>query len=323
VDYARCSEVKPEIIYLETTPYGTEGPFGTEGGYDVVVQGMSGLGAITDRSDADSPLTIRPAYIDTGTGFLSALAVVAALRHRDLTGEGQRVQTSLLQTGLAFGANLVNWFAATDPPVWAALEEEMAAARSNGAGFAQQRRLYEQRLLGGAFGNIYFRHYRTADSFISIGCLSPGLNRRFREATGIQDPRQEPGWDASAPDARERLTTMVAEAEALLRTKTTAHWRAHFQARSVPCGPFNFPPEVFEDEQILANGFISEIEHPLLGAYKTFSPPLKMDKTPTAIRRSAPMLGAHTEEVLGEIGIEPALMSALQEKRVIGSNLED
>ncbi len=323
LDYDRCSELNPRLIYLESTPYGREGPFGAEGGYDVVVQGMSGLGAITDRSDSDAPVTIRPAYIDTGTGFLSALAVVAALRHRDLTGVGQRVRTSLLQTGLAFGANLVNWFAATDPPVWEAFESEMAAARSEGAGFAEQRKVYERRLLSGGAGNVYFRHYRTKDSFISIGCLSPGLNRRFREATGLHDPRTVPGWNASAPESPALLQKMVEESEATMRTKTTAEWREYLQSRSVPCGPFNFPPEVFDDEQIRANGFVSEIEHPLLGTYKTFSPPLRMDKTPTRIASSAPALGEHTDEVLCEIGLDAAVVGALREQGVIGSNLDE
>jgi crotonobetainyl-CoA:carnitine CoA-transferase CaiB-like acyl-CoA transferase len=319
MDYAHCADVNPRVIYLECTPYGTEGPMGADGGYDVVVQGMSGLGVITDKSDGEAPGQIRPAYIDTGTGFLSALAVVAALRHRDRTGIGQRVQTSLLQTGLAFGANLVNWFGATDPPVWDEFESVLQAARSRGANWGEQRRLYQDRLLSGGLGNVYFRHYRTADGFISVGCLSPGLNRRFRDATGLRDPRTEPGWVQNAPDSRDRLLAMIAESEANFLRKTSAEWIAFLKSKSVPCGPFNFPTDVFDDEQILANNFTAELEHPVLGPYKTFAPPIRMDATPTRIRKSAPQLGADTAEVLSEAGLDARLVGELIESGAAGA----
>ena len=95
-------------------------------GYDVIVQGMSGTAVTTARERDGAPINIRPAFNDTGTGALSALAVVAALRHRDLTGEGQRVETSLLATAMALGHQLLSWFAATDPPA----DEAFAVARA-------------------------------------------------------------------------------------------------------------------------------------------------------------------------------------------------
>ncbi|MBI2766002.1 MAG: CoA transferase [Chloroflexi bacterium] len=318
--YADFRAVRADIIVLEHVPLGAKGPLGGDGGYDVVVQGISGIGAITARSNGDAPVNVRPAYADVGTGFLSALAVVAALRHRDLTGEGQRVETSLLLTALALGNNLVNWFAAIDPPVWERFAEELAAIRAEGGDYEAQRRLYERRMLAGAHGNIYFRHYRTKDGFVSVGCLSPALNARLRAATGLRDPRVDDAeFDMGTPDGYDALSALLREAEDLFRTRTTADWIRDLRAGGVPCGPFNFPHEVFSDPQVLANEFVVEIEHPLLGPYQTFAPPLRMDATPTAVRGPSPLLDQHTDEVLREAGYDAAAIAALRAAGIAGA----
>ncbi len=317
--YDRFAAINPRIVYLEHVPLGPKGPFGQDGGYDVVVQGISGTGAITARTVGDAPINVRPAYIDMGTGFLSALGVVAALRHRDLTGVGQRVQTSLLSTALAQGNQLISWFGATDPPIWEAFQADLAAARLAGASFEEQRAVYERHYLRGAYGNIYFRHYRTSDGFISIGCLSPALNARFRRVTGLDDPRQRPGFDPSTSEGWDELTALIREAEDLLRSRTTPAWIDAFRAGGVACGPFNFPPEVFHDEQVLANDFIVELDHPALGPYKTFAPPLRMDVTPTRIRASSPLLDADTDAVLGEVGYTPDEVARMRAEGVVGA----
>jgi crotonobetainyl-CoA:carnitine CoA-transferase CaiB-like acyl-CoA transferase len=319
VTYEHCAKLKPDVIYLDHIPLGPRGPFADDGGYDVVVQGMSGLGTITARSNGDAAMNVRPAYADTATGFLSALAVVAALRHRDKTGEGQRVETSLLSTALALGGNLLHWFAATDPPVWDQFHAELADLRTAGASFDEQRALYERRILAGGHGNIYFRHYRTADGFVSVGSLSPGLNSRLRQVTGLKDPRIESGFDLNSADAWDRLTRFVREAEDLFRTNTTRHWIDTLHAAGVPCGPFNFPTEVFNDPQVLANEYLIELEHPTLGAYKTFAPPIRMDATPTRVRAASPLLGEHTLSVLGEAGISGVQLEHLTTIGVLGA----
>ncbi|MEO6044526.1 MAG: CoA transferase [Tepidiformaceae bacterium] len=316
--YEELSAVRPGLIFLENVPLGQEGPFGQDGGYDVVVQGMSGSGAITARSNGDAPQNIRPAYIDMGTGFLSALGVVAALRHRDKTGEGQRVQTSLLSTGLTLANQLVSWFAATDPPLEEAFDADLEEAQSRGAGYEEQRAVWEKHFMRGAYGNIYFRHYRTRDGFISIGCLSPTLNARFRKVTGVIDPRIEPDFDLSTSDGYDRVTEMIGQSEAILSDRTTNDWIAAFQAGGVPCGPFNFPPQVFHDEQVLANEFVVDLDHPRIGPYKTFAPPIRMERTPTRIRGSSPPLDADTDTILGELGFSAAEVAELRATGVVG-----
>ena len=300
------------IIYLGHVPLGHHGPYGDDPGYDVVVQAMSGLSVTTAREAAGVPLNVRPAFNDMGTGAFSALGVVAALRHRDLTGKGQRIETSLLGTAMALGNQLISWFGITDAPRDEPFREQMATLRANGAGFDEQRQLWEDTYVRGAFANIYFRTYRTADGFVAVGCLSPQLNARFRKVTGIHDPRTEPGFDLGSNEARRRLAALVQELEALFASKPNTYWLETLKAGGVPCGPLNFPPEAMFHPQLTENGFVVEVEHPLLGPYRTFGPPIKMDETPTAIRSSAPLLDEHTDAVLAELGFEPGDIAHLR-----------
>jgi len=319
LDYESVSQLNPEIIYLEHAPLGKKGPYSEIGGYDVIVQGLSGIGAIT-AAPGDAPRNINPAYADHSTGFISALAVVAALRHRDLTGKGQRVETSLLSTALALGGNLIHWFGATDPDTWEAFGKQLAQAREMGADFGAQQQIYNRTARAGGFANIYFRHYRTSDGIISVGALSQPLVRRFREATGLNDPRAEPGFVLGTPEAFDKLTRLISEAEALFRTRTSAEWIATFRSVGVPAGPFLFPTEIFDEPQIVENDFIVELEHPLFGAYKTFAPPFRMDETPVMPRLASPLLDADTDAVLADAGFDATQLASLRESGAIGAS---
>lgn len=319
LDYERVAAMNPRVVYLDHAPFGQRGPYGGEGGYDVIMQGMSGLATITGRSPGgEVPENVRPAYIDMGTGFLSAFGVATALLSREQTGKGQRVETSLLSTAYGLGAVLLNWFAATDPPVWDSFHEQLAALRLQGANYERQRELYQETILAGSRGNIYFRHYRTSDGMISVGCLSPGLNKRFRDATGIDDPRATPGFDMGSETGRAAIAAMVESAETTMRTRTTAEWLAHFREQGVPAGPFNFPTEAMFDEQAEANDFVVDFEHPVLGPYRTFGNLVRMDGTPTVIQGPSPSLGVHTREVLGGLGYDAVTIDDFMQRGVAG-----
>ena len=317
--YEELRPINPQLIYLEHVPLGPKGPLGDSGGYDVLVQGISGRGAISARSNGERPESIRPAYNDNGTGFLSALAVTAALLHREQTGLGQRVETSLLSTAITFGNQLVSWFGATDREVFEGIAAGLASLRERGGSYEQQRQLWADTMAPGGAANIYFRHYKTKDGFMSVGCLSPALNARFRKATSIGDPRtDDPSFDPEAEDAWDRLTEMVRSAEDLFRQHTTANWIRRLREASVPCSPFNMPTEVFDDPQVKANHYIIELEHPTLGRYKTFAPPIRMDGTPVEVQGSSPLLDADTDAVLGALGFSNAQLADLRKAGVIG-----
>lgn len=318
LDYETLSKLNPGLVYLEHLPLGRHGPYADVGGYDVLVQGLSGIGAIT-AAPGDAPRNINPAYADHATGFISALAVVAALRHRDLTGKGQRVETSLLSTALALGGNLLHWFGATDPDVFESFETKLAAARQSGADFAAQQMLYTRTARAGGLANVYFRHYRTSDGFISVGALSQPLIRRFRNVTGLNDPRVDPDFVLGTPEAQARLAQLVSEAEALFRTKTTAEWIATLQGVGVPVAPFLFPTEIFDEPQIVENDYLVELEHDLFGPYKTFATPFRMDATPVGPRSASPVLDTHTDAVLLAHGFRPEEIEGLRRSGAIGA----
>lgn len=318
LDYETVAKLNPKVVYLEHVPLGSKGPYAEMGGYDVIVQGLSGIGSLT-AAPGDAPRNINPAYADHATGFISALAVVAALRHRDLTGQGQRVETSLLSTALALGGNLLHWFGATDPDVWEKFTTDLATARKAGATFGQQQQLFLRTARAGGFGNVYFRHYRTSDGIISVGALSQPLMKRFRSVTNILDPREDPEFELGTPEAFDQLTELVAKTEALLRTKTSAEWIAAFREVGVPAGPFLFPTEIFEEPQIVENDYIVELEHDLFGTYKTFAPPLRMDATPVMPQKASPLLDADTDRVLGELGFSAEEIAALRRAGAVGA----
>jgi crotonobetainyl-CoA:carnitine CoA-transferase CaiB-like acyl-CoA transferase len=153
---------------------------------------------------------------------------------------------------------------------------------------------------------------------ISVGCLSPGLNKRFREATGVDDPRATPGFDMGSESGRVAITAMVESAEAIMRTRSTADWLAHFRNEGVPAGPFNFPTEAVFEEQAEANGFVVDFDHPVLGPYRTFGNLVRMDGTPAVIQGPSPSLGVHTREVLAELGYDAVTIDDFMEHRVAG-----
>ena len=135
IDWDHARAINPCLIHLTHTPFGPDGPDAGVGGCDTLVQGRSGAGFIMNRSDNGVPISSRPAVNDFATGMLSALGVVAALRHRDLTGEGQRVDASLLGTAMSLGTPVVHTFEQADTDDIAEMRDELRAAREAGVGF--------------------------------------------------------------------------------------------------------------------------------------------------------------------------------------------
>ena len=318
--YEELREVNPQLIYLEHQPFGEMGPYGGEGGYDVVVQGMSGTATMMARSNGPAPATVVPAIADMTTGVASALAVVAALRHRDRTGEGQRVRSSLLMSSILLAGNRTFWFGANDPDRFEAFARDLEAARKRGADFEEQRELYLNTFVPGATlgANTYFRYYRTSDGTISVGSTSPTINARIRRVLDLEDPRTEPDFDITDPADRRRLRDSVEACEARLTERTSAKWIATFLADGIPSGPVNWAPESFEEPQIVENRFYAELDHDLLGPHKTFGPIVQMDASPLRTHGSSPPLDRDTQAVLEQAGYTTEELAALRAAGVIG-----
>ena len=191
LSYDELASLNPRLVYLQHVPLGPEGPQADEGAFDPLVQAISGLSFLTARTEGGVPMNVRPAYNDAGVGMLSALGVVAALRHRDLTGEGQRVETHLLSTALAYTLPTIHRFEDIDPPEFEAFQEKLDELRAAGASFEEQRALYDDTVLTGRhLLRLYFRNWQTADGLVAAAPLSAPLQDKFHAATGLPHPRR-------------------------------------------------------------------------------------------------------------------------------------
>lgn len=313
LEWHRVHDLNPRLIQVVVSAFGPHGPDADRGGYDALVQGLSGLGFLMNRSGSGAPRPTRPAVFDGATGMMASSAALAALRHRDRTGLGQRVDVSLLGTAIGMGLPVVASFGDTDAGPAAELQEEMALLRQSGADFDTQRVHYDNRTTpaGGAF-RLYFRHYLTADGVISVAGLSPGLFRRFHEVTGI---RTRDGIDPVSDE----FDALVAEAEATFAERTTADWLEILHEAGYPCARYNMPSEAVDDPQVRANDYVVDLEHPVIGRYSTGGMPVHMSETPTRIAGPSPQLGEHTREVLAELDFGDEQIATLLATDVVGS----
>jgi len=315
--YEQLSAIKPDLVYLENTPYGPTGPMADMGGYDPVAMGLSGVAFQASSDVRGAPKLMVPAFADFGTGFLAALGVVAALRHRDRTGEGQKVETSLLATAMVFTSQSNNWIDGLDDARVERLTSELADAQADGAPFSEQQEIWWRSFRPDNTGNVSFRYYRCHDGFISVGCLSPGLAKRFRTTMDITDPRLDGGWDADAPDAAEQVLAWVTEIEERFAARTCGEWLEFLRGHGLPCGPVNTAEQALDDPQVAANGYVTEAEQPGVGRMRSYAPPLKLSASPVDPLGAAPTLGADGEDILHEIGLDDETIVGLAHDGVL------
>jgi formyl-CoA transferase len=298
IDYESARRIKPNIIYAENTAFGKLGPEKDRRGYDIVAQAMSGLTTSNPNVQNGLPMQVGFAPADVVTGVALAWAITAALFHRERTGEGQAINSSLLLSSLALQAGSRE-IVAIDTE---ARERRLAAiqgARARGADISE---VYAERraMMPELAGNIYYRPYKTADSYIVVGCLGPGPRERFRRALQITDPRYEPGFDPAR--LKEVAAGLVADCEAKFLERPNEYWIRFLDANDIAVGPVKFIEEMWTDPQVAANGFLVEYDHTLLGTLRGPAPMVQMSASPTRVQRASPALGEHTDEVLTEIG---------------------
>jgi crotonobetainyl-CoA:carnitine CoA-transferase CaiB-like acyl-CoA transferase len=314
IDYESARQVNPAIIYAENTAFGKLGPDRDRRGYDIVAQAMSGLTASNPNVQNGLPMQIAFAPADVVTGVALAWAITAALFHREKTGEGQSINSSLLLSSLTLQAGSRE-IVAMDEEARQERLAHLAEARARGATIEE---IYAERkkFMPEAAGNIYYRPYKTKDSYLVVGCLGPGPRARFRQALEIHDPRYEPGFDTSK--LREVGAGLVATCEAKFQERTNDEWVAYLDASDIACGPIRFVDELWDDPQVQANNFLVEYDHTLLGPLRGPAPIVQMSSTPTRVQRAAPALGEHTDEVLCELGFSAGEIVHFRERGLVG-----
>ena len=302
LDYASLSALNPKLIYCSVTGFGQTGPYRERAGYDYAVQGMGGLMSVTGERDdlGGGPQKVGVAVADLFTGMYATVAILAALRHAERTGEGQQVDMALLDTQVAMLANLgSNYLVSGKVP--------------GRAGNAHQNivpyQVFEVMAADGAPPE------QRDHLILAVG--NDGQFAKFCAVAGHPEWAQNPRYAQNADRVRHRAE-LVPLLEAVMKTRNKATWLAALEAAKVPCGAINTLGEVFADPQIQERGMVTTWDHPIQPGLKLVSSPIKMSQTPVRQDLPPPLLGQHTEEVLSEVlGWSPAQQASLRSKGVI------
>ena len=272
IDYGTLSALNPRLVYCSISGFGQTGPYASRRGFDLVAAGMSGLMTINGPADGP-PFRIPIPLTDLAAGLNGAIGILAALAARERTGRGQLVDTSLYEAGLSLGVyEAAGVFATGEVP---------------------------ERLGQGHRGSAPYQLFPTADSYLTIGCANDRFWVLTCEVLGCAHLTGEPRF-ATKPDRVRNIDALVEALTPYFRGETTAHWCAKLEEAGVPAGPVMNHVEALSDPHCLARDMVQEVEHPCAGRMKTLGVPVKLSHTGGAVRRPAPMLGEHTDEVIAE-----------------------
>lgn len=289
--YETLREDNPGLIYCEISGFGRTGPYAERGGFDLIAQGMSGLMSITGEGPGRPPVKVGAPVSDITAGILAAMGVAAAYARRLQTGIGQKVDTSLFEAAIThtYWQSAIT-FATGDPP------GPMGSAHPL---------------------NAPYQAFQTADGWINIGAANQANWERLIGL--IKAPELNDDSRFATNNARmANLEALSAELTERLRTKSTDEWLALLQKGGFPAGPVLSIAEMHTDEQALARDMIVETEHQTAGTVETIGLPVKFSATPGGIRRSAPRLGEHRNEVLKEYGYSDDEVASLIEQGIVG-----
>ena len=282
--YETLRKMNPALIYCQVTGFGRTGPYANRAGFDLIAQGLSGIMSVTGEGPGHPPVKAGPPITDISAGILAAMGVLAAYIHRLKTGEGQLVDTSLLEAGVT----TTYWQSAIC----------LATGKSPGA-------------IGSAHPlSAPYQAIQTRDGWINIGAANQANWKRLIEVIGQQQLADDPRFIDNAA-RMQNLPALIDILTLHFRTRTTSDWLAQFEAAGVPAGPVLSIGEMLTDPQVLARRMVVEVEHSRLGRMKTLGPPVKFSATPGEVRSGAPLLGEHTREVLREYGYSDAEIDKL------------
>lgn len=275
LDYESLKQVNPGLIYASMSGFGQTGPYGRKGGFDIIAQGMSGIMMMTGHPGG-RPAKVGIAMNDIACGVTTLYGILGAFIGKLRHGEGQYLETSLLEAGLAwsiweFGA----WFGGGELPTATGTRHRRSAP---------------------------YQAFRSKDGYVTIGASGDKLWRAF-----VNQVVDQPQWLDDPRFATNPLRVRNVEAlqeviEAVLVTQSTAHWVEKLDAAGVPGGPVYTYDQTLADPQVQHRRMVYDLEHPKIGPMKTLGLPLKANGELTSIRKPAPLLGQHTREVLGSLG---------------------
>jgi len=290
--YEQLKADYPGLVYCSITGFGQTGPYAAKPGYDVLIQGMGGFMSITGEPDG-APQKAGVPIADLMAGMYAAVAINAALRHREATGAGQYIDIGMLDTQVAtLSIQGLNYLATGQAPP----------------------------RLGNAHPNIVpYQTFATADGDIILAVGNDGQFQRFCAFAGVPELAEDERFRGNSDRLRHRaeLTALLTP---VVAAQPSVYWIEGLEAHNVSCGPINTIEQAFADPQIEARGMRIEMPHPALGGDPAplIASPIRMSETPASYRRAPPTLGQHTDEVLGELlGLGAAEIEALRGRGTI------
>lgn len=288
LDYETLSAINPALVYCSITGFGHSGPYAERPGYDALIQAMGGLMSITGEPDGTpggGPQKVGVAVVDILTALYATSAILAALIHRGRTGEGQHIDVALLDVQVATLANQASNY----------LLGGMVPSR-----------------LGSAHPSIVpYQPFACADGYVMLAIGNDTQFASFCAAAGVAELAADERFITNAVRVRHRAE-LVSLLEQRMLSKTIDEWCALGNQRGFPCGPINTIDRVFEDPQVQARGMRQHVQSPHYGAVDLVANPMKLSGTPTVEAVAPPALGAHTDEVLAELGLDTEAIAALR-----------
>ena len=292
LDYTSLKAENPGLVYCSITGFGQTGPKAKRPGYDFMAQGLGGIMSITGPPGGE-PHRVGIPIADLTAGLWAAISINAALRHREVTGEGQHLDISLLDTQVSLlSIQGLNYLTSGEVPG----------------------------LLGNAHPNIVpYQVFPTADGNIIVAVGNDDQFKRYCEFAGVAELIDDERFvtNKARVQNREALTQILND---VMRQKPSAYWLEALEKIKITCGPINNIDQVFDDAQVAARGMRIEMNHPATGGepLSLIGSPSKMSVTEVSYRHAPPMLGQHTEEVLEELlGLDAAECNRLREQGVI------
>lgn len=287
--YEDLRQLNPGLIYASISGFGHTGPYAQRGGFDLVAQAMSGLMSITGEVGIE-PMKCGIPITDLGAGLFALQAILAAYIHRLRTGEGQHVDTSLLEAGIALSVwESTQYFSTGEIP----------------APMGSAHRMFAP-----------YQAIRCADGYITLGAANQRTWERCAQIIGRPDLIVRPEYVDNAHRVQHRHQ-LAQEIEAVTTTQSRHYWLTVLEEAGVPCGPILNYAEVFADSHVRERGMVQEIEHPVGGRIQMLGPAVKLSETPARCNRPSPLYGEHTAEVLREIGYTDTEIQELAESAVV------
>jgi crotonobetainyl-CoA:carnitine CoA-transferase CaiB-like acyl-CoA transferase len=289
VDYESLKAVNPRLVYGSISGFGQDGPYRDRPGFDQIAQGMGGLMSITGLP-GQGPVRVGIPVADLTAGIFCAMGILVALLEREVSGEGQWVESSLLAAEIA----MLDFQAAR----WLIAKEVPGQAGNN----------HPTSIPTGVF--------KTSDGHINIAAAGDDMYRRLCKALGAEGLATHPDYasDKLRSKNRDRLNAALEE---ITRTRGSAEWIALINEAGVPCGPIYKMDEVFADPQVKHLGIAQQVTHPTLGPIEVVGQAVTLSRTPSAVRLPTPERGEHTEAVLRELGYDDTAIAGFRARRVI------